>query len=290
MLSALPKTWLVVPCYNEGERLPVAKFEEFLRRQPEVKMCFVNDGSRDHTAEVLRRLAERNDDRVVVLNLQRNHGKAEAVRRGVLHAIALEPAAYVGYWDADLATPLEELPRFLAAAEEYEDLVVLCGCRLKRLGAVVQRRWRRHLLGRLFATIASTILRLPIYDTQCGAKLIDVRLARRIFATEFISAWCFDVELLARTVAAFGGREQAAGHIVEIPLRKWCDVAGSKLRLRHFLVAGLDLVRIWWRYGPRFRHSPGLGNEVCPAIDPQPAVARAIRPADYAAKDLQRVA
>ncbi|MCE9605032.1 MAG: glycosyltransferase [Planctomycetia bacterium] len=244
MLRTMPTTWLVVPCFNEEQRLDLTAFTSFMRRYPAVRFCFVNDGSRDGTAEVLERLALAAGGRAVVHHLKRNSGKAEAVRRGVLHALAQAPAAFVGYWDADLATPLDELLRFFSAAAEHESVGMLCGSRIRRLGATIVRRRRRHLLGRIFATIASIAIRMPVYDTQCGAKLFESGLARRIFAEPFSSAWCFDVELLARARSDL----QSEREIVEVPLLRWEDVAGSKLRPRHFVTAGLDLLRIFIRF------------------------------------------
>jgi glycosyltransferase involved in cell wall biosynthesis len=251
MLSDLPKTWLVIPCYNEASRLDLAVYEQFLGEYATVRFCFVNDGSTDETLAVAQGFAERHSQRVAVLSLVKNAGKAEAVRLGILHVLGLEPADFVGYWDADLATPLEELPRFYAQALEYRDLQLFCGCRLRRLGGDVRRHWVRHILGRVFATLISLLLRLPIYDTQCGAKLFSSSLASKIFAEPFVSSWCFDVEVLERATTVLG----RADRMLEVPLRQWQDVGGSKLRLRHFVIAAWDLVRLAWRLrrfqGPR---------------------------------------
>ena len=286
MLSDLPKTWLVVPCYNEGRRLALGAFQNLLDRYPTVKLCLVNDGSRDNTAELLREFAAANQRQAVSLNLACNSGKAEAVRRGVLHAVSLDPAEYVGYWDADLATPLEELPRFFAAAAEYQDVAVLCGCRLQRLGALVERRWLRHFLGRLFATIASMVLRLPTYDTQCGAKLFRTELVRQAFAAPFLTRWCFDVELLAR-VMALESPPRAAECIVEVPLRRWRDVGGSKLRLRDCLTTAWDLLRIFRHYRRWHPSAPALDTQPMLAVS-SPAAAQGTHFGQLPEQDLAR--
>ena len=257
----LPKTWLVVPCYNEGSRLNGPAFLDFLGKHPAVRLCFVNDGSRDNTEEVLQSLAQSTPGRVVALRLERNSGKAEAVRRGVLHVLSLEPSAYVGYWDADLATPLHELLRFFAVAAEYPEAQMLLGCRLKRLGATVTRHWQRHLLGRVYATLVSNILRLPVYDTQCGAKLLRSDLAAAVFAAPFLSRWCFDVELLAQ-VALREGVQQASSRIIEVPLREWQDVGGSKVRPRDMVAVALDLWRIFRRYHRALGESLGRASKI----------------------------
>src|SRR5687768_15317394 len=103
---------LVIPCYNEEHRLPVDELRRFRSEDARVEMLFVNDGSRDGTLRLLQSLAAEDPSRFSVLDLERNSGKAEAVRRGILAAMEHRPD-FVGFWDADLATPLSELPSFL---------------------------------------------------------------------------------------------------------------------------------------------------------------------------------
>lgn len=250
MLPDLPKTWLIVPCYNEVGRLPVEEFCRFVHHHRWLRLCLVNDGSSDDTQKLLCELAASASGQATTLSLPRNRGKGEAVRQGVLHVLPLGGADYVGYWDADLATPLAELPRLLAHVADYPQAEVLCACRLRRMGALIYRHWHRHVLGRVFATAASQILGLPFYDTQCGAKLFQVGLAAEIFAPPLLSSWCFDVELMARIVA-LRGIEGASQCIVEVPVLQWRDIGGSKLRWRHIAQAGIDLTRIFWQYRVR---------------------------------------
>jgi hypothetical protein len=115
---------------------------------------------------------------------------------------------------------------------------------VKLLGREVHRQAVRHYLGRVFATVVSTLLRLPIYDTQCGAKIFRVtEPVKRLFALPFRSKWIFDVELLGRHVAAVG-RARAEQTIFELPLERWTDVAGSKLTPWHAARALWDLTII----------------------------------------------
>ena len=116
-----PIAYVVVPCYNEGTRLSPAPFLAFLRANPACRICLVNDGSTDGTAERMGEIAEQIPERVMMLDLPVNVGKGEAVRAGVNAVLAENKPDYVGYWDADLATPLTEFPAFLASASEQED-------------------------------------------------------------------------------------------------------------------------------------------------------------------------
>ncbi|HLG97654.1 MAG TPA: glycosyltransferase [Bryobacteraceae bacterium] len=238
---------IVVPCYNEAQRLRVDSFREFIE-QSGIGFVFVDDGSRDQTAQLLETLRLGREDRVSVLRLKINQGKAEAVRQGINFALDHD-AEYTGYWDADLATPLDAIPRFLAVLADTPELDMVFGSRVKLLGRKVERRPARHYLGRIFATVVSTLLRLPIYDTQCGAKLFRVRPGtRQIFAAPFLTRWVFDVEILARYIRQTGSVEVAAGRIYEYPLEQWEDVAGSKVKGTDFFAAFADVMRIYWNY------------------------------------------
>lgn len=242
-----PRLIIVVPCYNEGRRLPVAEFRQFLCSS-RVQFVFVNDGSVDNTVERIESLRNATSDRVTLVSLPRNQGKAEAVRAGINRALDLN-AEYVGYWDADLATPLDAIPQFMEIFAARPELDMVFGSRVKLLGRRVERRAARHYLGRVFATVVSLMLRLAIYDTQCGAKIFRVRdETRSLMAERFQSKWVFDVEILARYIRRIGSPRAAEERIYEYPLHSWSDVAGSKVKPADFLVAMKDVARIYWTY------------------------------------------
>jgi dolichyl-phosphate beta-glucosyltransferase len=238
---------IVVPCYNEELRLPVDQFQRFLC-ESQVRFVFVDDGSRDKTLDRLESLRKGHEDRVFVLRSPANEGKAEAVRMGINFA-QQQDAEYFGYWDADLATPLDAIPQFMAVFAERPDLDMVFGSRVKLLGRRVERRTGRHYLGRVFATVVSVMLRLPIYDTQCGAKIFRVRPETGgLTAEPFRTRWVFDVELLARYIRQQGSPNAAAQRIYEYPLLVWEDVGGSKVKPFDFFVALRDVMRIYWKY------------------------------------------
>lgn len=254
-MKASSRIWLVVPCYNEAVRLPAKTIETFLRTHPDVTVCLVDDGSADGTRTVLEGLAGVCPDQVVVLGDRARTGKAEAVRQGVLLGTQ-SGASLFGYWDADLSTPLSELDLLSNALAASPDRIAAIGSRVKRLGTNITRSLVRHYLGRVFATFASITLRLPVYDSQCGAKLFRRDAAEIAFAEPFVSSWLFDVEVLARLRNHFGA-EGALRHILEVPLGEWTHVDGSKLRPRHYVVAPLELLRIARRYN---RSNGGSGH------------------------------
>jgi dolichyl-phosphate beta-glucosyltransferase len=244
------RTIVVVPCFNEEERLDRQAFERFAEANPDVGILFVDDGSSDATRSVLATLCSEGSDSFDYTSLDHNRGKAEAVRVGVVDALGRSPE-YVGYWDADLSTPLEEIPRFVVALDERPELLGVMGCRIRRLGAAVERQTARHYLGRVFATIVSMMLGIGVYDSQCGAKLFRTgREVSEIFAAPFLSKWVFDVELIARLISgrSDGGDAEAATPLLELPLPEWHDVEGSKLRPHHMLLALVDLLNIYRVY------------------------------------------
>jgi dolichyl-phosphate beta-glucosyltransferase len=257
--SAPPQITIVVPCYNESERLAVAKFHEFASAHPEVRFLFVNDGSRDETLRILQGLHAHDPVHFQVLDLPQNQGKAEAVRRGMLQAFGVHDR-YVGFWDADLATPLAEIPRFVAALERHPERDICFGSRVRLLGRNIDRQALRHYLGRLFATVASFVLDLAVYDTQCGAKLFRVReQTLKLFAAPFSVNWTFDVELIARLQAQTATRSHSGDadqRIYELPLNDWHDVAGSKVRPADFFKAFFEMLRVYRKYGRGGRNTP----------------------------------
>jgi dolichyl-phosphate beta-glucosyltransferase len=241
---------VVVPCFNEAARLDLQAFGNFLERTPDVTLLFVDDGSTDDTPLVLERLRQQNSRQIHILRLTSNVGKAEAVRRGVQFALRSGPSM-VGYWDADLATPLDAIPRFCEVLQTRPELVLVMGSRVALMGRHIRRSAVRHLMGRVFATAASLIVDLPVYDTQCGAKLFRVTpVTSALFNDPFRSRWFFDVEILARMVVAspHDAGAMARNVIFEYPLEEWHDVPGSRLRLLDYLNAGVDLATICWRY------------------------------------------
>ncbi|MFN8611351.1 MAG: glycosyltransferase [Vulcanimicrobiota bacterium] len=240
-----PGLVLVVPCYNEEARLPQGSLEEWAGRRPDWTWVLVDDGSQDRTRSILEQLASRHAN-IHCHVLSRNSGKAEAVRQGMLFARHQFGSQWLGYLDADFATPAHEVERIYDLYRDQRYKLVL-GCRLQRLGARITRKSLRHYVGRFAATLISVTLRLPTYDTQCGAKLIRTELVDTAFSVPFGSRWLFDVELLARCRNAMG-RQRFRLAAIEEPLLEWADVEGSRLNIRDFLRIPSELWALHRRY------------------------------------------
>jgi dolichyl-phosphate beta-glucosyltransferase len=250
-----PRVVLVVPCYVEAARLTPDAFIEAVRARPWLSLLFVDDGSHDRTAEVLEALERANPAQLRLRRLGRHAGKAEAVRAGILDAAASAPD-YVGFWDADLATPLEAVDDFLALARRRPEMDLIIGSRVNVMGRDIRRSSLRHYVSRVFATAASIALDLPVYDTQCGAKLFRAsREVLQVFQRPFDSRWTFDVEILERYVALpveDAGPPRRA-RIYELVLPCWHEVRGSKLRATDFVRSFVEVFAVWRRAAGRRR-------------------------------------
>ena len=227
---------VIIPCYNEATRLPVAEYRQFLSAHEDA-IIFVNDGSSDKTLDLLYALKEEYPLQVAVLDLEKNSGKAEAIRQGMLWATHLQHDSIIGFMDADLATPFGELIYFKDAFKDTR-LDFVFGSRIARIGANIQRYQARHYLGRVIATFISNYLRLPVNDSQCGAKFFHAGFARQLFAEPFVSRWLFDVEIFRR-ISLLGIKVDSC--TLELPLHTWIEKGGSKLVLR-------DIVKLPWEF------------------------------------------
>jgi dolichyl-phosphate beta-glucosyltransferase len=234
---------LVIPCYNEAARLDLDAFTHALAALPALRFCFVDDGSSDATASLLATVQASAPQRVDILRLPANVGKAEAVRQGLLRVcgndVTASRHALTGFWDADLSARLDELPAFLNILAQQPDVEWVWGIRLRSLGRSVRRSALRHYLGRGFATATSLALDLGTYDTQCGAKVFRVTpLLAEVVSVPFLSRWVFDVEMLSRADQLLqASRACRVDQVVyEHPLRRWHHQHGSK-------IGGVDFVR-----------------------------------------------
>ena len=255
------ETILIIPCYNEQARLKSRLFSDFLTKHPAFGLLFVNDGSKDQTMIYLQKLARENFGRVAVFDSERNFGKAESVRRGVEAIFSTNhPIKFFGYWDADLATPLEASIDFLKVLNEDKNLVMISGARIKLFGSNISRKLTRHYLGRIFATAVGIVLNIEYYDTQCGAKLFRVcDISRYVFKQKFISKWIFDVEIILRI--NFSADHNDGLMMREVPLNVWIERGHSKVKSTDFFKSWFDLLKIWFWYKTRpWVRNPFLGG------------------------------
>lgn len=237
---------VVIPCYNEADRLLGIKFTTFALNNPGYHLCFVNDGSTDNTLEVLEKLQAKNKNIISVLNLEKNGGKAEAVRQGVLHLSQNKELDYIGFLDADLSTDFKDF-KDLVDTIEHSDYEIVSGSRIDRMGANISKESSRKLISMTINMIIQGILGMGFKDTQCGAKIMSREVAENMFNTKFITRWLFDVEIFMR-MKKFYGADKVKDLICEQPLKRWVHMDGSKLSMKDSLKIVGQLTKIATHY------------------------------------------
>jgi len=243
-----PRISLVIPAYNEEQRLPefLDSIDAYRRGRAEpMEVIVVDDGSRDRTAALVPARAER-DASLRLLRQVPNQGKGAAVRRGMREA----RGRYVLFADADGATPIAELDRFRPAMADHIEIVV-GSRRLEAPGVLRVREGWREMMGSVFYTLVNLLAVPGIRDTQCGFKMFRRDVARQLFSRSTEKGWAFDVEILYLA--------QRMGYAVREVAVNWQAVEGSKVRpvadsARMFAA----LFRIRARQSGFLRHAPAL--------------------------------
>lgn len=238
-------TCIVIPCYNESKNFLIHDYNNFLNNHSDILMCFVDDGSSDETLMILNNFKVKFPHNVEIISYAKNHGKAEAVRKGVLHCNDKFNFRYIAYLDADLAVSLDECK----SLTQYfnKDIIFCFGSRINKIGSVIDRKKSRYIIGRFIATIISQILSLKVYDTQCGCKLFTKDLSVKVFNDPFLSKWLFDVEIFFRIINIYG-KDKSLTKMIEIPLLKWTERRDSKVKITYFFKLWFDLNKIRRKY------------------------------------------
>ncbi|MGB1230989.1 MAG: response regulator [Winogradskyella sp.] len=233
---------VVIPCYNEEERLLSNEFINYIDKNSGYHLCFVNDGSKDKTLEVLQKLQKGREDFITVYNCEKNGGKAEAVRLGMLHMAKKEDLDYIGFLDADLSTDLADFDD-LVKTIETSDFKIVSGSRIARMGADITKESARKIISLTINFIIRKILKMDFKDTQCGAKIFHKDVIDIAFRKSFVTQWIFDVEIFKR-ISIYYGLKEAKSMLCEQPLKRWIHADGSKLSMKDSLKIVGQLVQI----------------------------------------------
>ncbi|WP_291869910.1 response regulator [Maribacter sp.] len=237
---------VVIPCYNEEERLSDVDFKDFAHRNLGYHLCFVNDGSTDKTLEVLNELRKGHEDTISIYDCEKNGGKAEAVRQGVLHLAKDSQLDYIGYLDADLSTDFRDFDDLVKTLQN-SDFKIVSGSRMSRMGANITKESARKIISMTINLIIRTILGMPFNDTQCGAKIMDKDIVENMFTKKFITRWLFDVEIFMRMRKHYG-KKNVQSLICEQPLKRWVHADGSKLSMKDSIKIVGQLAKIAFHY------------------------------------------
>lgn len=221
----LPPFSAVLPAFNEAVRIGdtlLATMAYLQKVSPQSEIIVVNDGSTDSTGDVVQQVfAEHTFRSTQLLENFPNHGKGAAVRTGLL--AANRPIA--AFFDADLSTPIEELPEIIGPVAAAEVDIAFGSRALDRKLIGKHQPWRREQAGRIFNLIVRLATGLPFWDTQCGFKAFRMQSCRQIIEAAKIDGFGFDVELLFLA-------QRAGLRLREIPVR-WNHYEGSKVRFIH---------------------------------------------------------
>jgi len=181
---------LIIPAFNEEKRLnrslPII-LKYFRNNYDNYEIIVVDDGSSDNTAEAAKSLS----DDIAVIKLMKNQGKGAAVRVGMLQA----KGKYRIFSDADLSTPITELPKILIPLENDAEIAI--GSRAIDNTMIKKHQpFYREFMGKTFNKIVQVLFFKGIKDTQCGFKGFTAEAAERIFSLAKVNGFSFDVELL----------------------------------------------------------------------------------------------
>jgi dolichyl-phosphate beta-glucosyltransferase len=235
-------THLVIPCYRESTRLPpfLAELCAAMDALGEVKVLVVDDGSGEQeaaaTRDAVEQLRGRSHSLLPMLEIHENLGKGGAVYAG--WDLAAPGTEWLGFVDADGSCSAAETARLiqLARTESADTPAALFASRVKMLGRSVERQFKRHLLGRVYATLVSEGLNIPVYDSQCGLKLVPQAAYRGIKSRLDVTGFAFDVDLMASLL-------DSGTAVKEIPI-DWHEEPGGKV---HLLRDSLRMARDVWR-------------------------------------------
>lgn len=227
---------IIIPAFEESERIgnSINQILTYIERERiDAELIIVDDGSRDDTFDVAEKsCAQFPRIETKIIRYKENRGKGFAVRTGLIEAkgeIAL-------FSDADLSTPIEELPKLVEPIRSDEFDVTFGSRALDRSLIGTHQPWRREQSGKIFNLIVRTLTGLPFWDTQCGFKAFNMKKFRPLLEFMLIDRFGFDVEFLL--VAFKNGLR-----LKEIPVQ-WNDAEGSKLGIKSGIYAFREVYQI----------------------------------------------
>ncbi len=220
------KISIIIPAYNEEKRIgktlaEYSKFFEHIKKHKKInyEILVVINNTKDKTEEVVKQYKKKNK-RILYLNLI-NGGKGYAVIEGFKDALKRKDNSYIGFVDADLATPPESFFRLFQEIGNYDSAIA--NRYLKGSTIVPAHTFRRAVMAKCFNLIVRSLFLMPYTDTQCGAKLFTREAAKLITEEVRLSQWAFDVEILFK----LGKKGMKTKQI----LTYWIDREGSSISL-----------------------------------------------------------
>jgi glycosyltransferase involved in cell wall biosynthesis len=235
---------IVVPCFNEENRLNLKYWKNIIDERLNIFWIFVNDGSKDKTIDMLLKL--KNKSNVLILDNPTNKGKAEAIRVGMNEALKLSRGfQLIGFCDSDCAFAKEDIfilvDKAITDINNQKTFKIWISSRIALSGRKIIRKRSRHYIGRIISTFISSGWNAAPYDTQSGLKFFcnnsDLKLA---LLKPFKTKWFCDLELITRTLA----QNPKQNIIWEEPLHYWKDIGNSRITIRQFPKIFIEIYQI----------------------------------------------
>ena len=225
---------VIIPAYNEEKRLPktLKKIKEYLEKQNYIwEVLIINDGTTDHTSEVVLELVRDWPDFRLIDN-QKNQGKGGVVKQGMLKA----KGEWRLFMDADNSTDIKEIEKLLTFSDNFE---IVVGSRyLNKDSIKVKQPLVRRIVSRFGNFLIRTLLGIKLRDTQCGFKLFSAKASEDIFPKQTILRWGFDIEILAIAIKK--------GYKIKEVAVDWYDAEGTTIKKSAALKTLKELIIIKW--------------------------------------------
>ena len=255
---------MVIPCYNESQRLDqlFQALREFAQQWPhEYEVIIVDDGSKDGTSEKIQQHSSyqyfSEKGKIRLITLQKNQGKGGALKAGV----AASTGDFLLTLDADMSTHPIEVNNWLKTTNApLGDDEILIGSRELSQSKIEAKKTRRFI-GNIFNFLVSVVTPLNVKDTQCGFKLYPASVAKKLFGDLLVKGWAHDVEILYKA-------KLRDIQITEMPI-KWTEHGGSKVNVARdsikmfFQILYISLMLNWkWYFISPFKDTFGKSNEL----------------------------
>jgi glycosyltransferase involved in cell wall biosynthesis len=236
------KIVIIVPCFNEEKRFNRNYFNELASIQ-NTFWVFVDDGSTDHTGEVLKNISSKTN--TLYFRINHNVGKSNAIAQSMQHVFSnISGINWVGFLDSDGAFAVSDVKNIIKMTKSIKFYDAIYSSRIKMAGRNINRNGTRHIFARIIISFFGLVWKNMPYDTQSGFKLYrNSRKFRSLFTSVYQTRWFFDIELMLKYLQHNGSELK----VWEQPVSLWSDVQGSKINLGQIKVIFFEIIYIQFK-------------------------------------------
>jgi dolichyl-phosphate beta-glucosyltransferase len=218
MIKPINSLSIIIPIFNEEKRLTksLIKIKKFIKNK-KIEVIFVNDGSVDLSKKIIQDFVKKNK-KINIINLKKNIGKGGALKKGIERA----KKQWILTLDLDLSVPITQI--LLWSKNKYIDnnFLIYFGSRSDKKSKIKSKIYR-NVIGKTLSILINFILRIKIADTQCGFKLYNKSVAKKIFSKITRLGYEHDIEIVL-----IAKNNNIA--IKELPV-SWTHKSGSKVNI-----------------------------------------------------------